>query len=142
MKKNLSRLTVTRLRIVAAAILKEPEYYSQNSTDRLRRSKDMMCKSAACIFGWAVALFVEKGKKRRGGCMSRLGARALGLKGWSGGPFLENGSQAKRLYCPDAWPPKFIGALRQAEVCPNGAFTAACVAVARIEHFIATNGRQ
>lgn len=126
--KKLSTQTVTRLRAVAAAILAEPALYNQWAGEIPKRSATGSCGTPACILGWAVALFMIRTNALH---TLKPGARALGM----------TVPTAKILYVPGYWPRTFYRAYLEARNRSDH-FTSACVAVARIEHFIRTHGRE
>lgn len=128
--KKLSKNTIARLRAVAAAILKEPSIYNQGLGCPARRpSKKDPCGTAGCLLGWAVTLFGSPYVKRKKRIRREDGAAVLGL----------NHEQATKLWHSLCWPAEFAEAYALAG---ESHFLRACVASARIEHFIRTNGAE
>lgn len=120
-KKNLSALTIRRLRKVAAAILKEPELYDQGEPFL----PDPTCGTQACIAGWAVHLFDKRFD--RNGSLPDAAARALQI----------DRSEVGKLYWRSSWPEKLCD-----QLTGGSALKKARVAARRIEHFIKTDGAE
>lgn len=120
-KNTLKLISVRRLREVAAQIMREPLRYNQHSTGRPD------CGAPACLLGWAIHLFGGDARVYQ----VAEGARVLRI----------THLQAGRLYRPGLWPEAFRSDYSVAKHHRYD-FTAACVAVARIEHFIRTNGAE
>lgn len=125
---KLSSLTVTRLRAVAAAILAEPKLYNQWQGKALVRPSGQSCGTPSCLLGWARALFSPRSRSENS---MAPGRRVLQL----------TNEQTYLLYVPGAWPADYREAYEAAKESRDD-FTAACVAVARIEHFIRTQGQE
>lgn len=133
----LSPQTIERLLAVKAAILANPAEYDQ-SVGTVCYSG---CGSAGCIFGWAVGLFGTNDEKALAsenfGYVYAVGAAVLGLQ-FDSSISLRVGwvrtaddvtTEAGRLFNQKAWPDQFTDA-------------EAATAAKRIDHFIATDGRE
>lgn len=118
---------VKRLRQIERIITAKPQSYNQSRWLIRRLAPDTACGTVCCIAGHAVALAGELPRTQDEWSWSKWvsqGADALGIT---------NG--ACSLFSPhDSWPNPFSGqyALAKSER------ERACVAVRRIEHFIAT----
>lgn len=125
---TLSNESIGKLRAVAAAILAEPNLYDQ-STPPL--SGDT-CETACCLGGWGVWLN-NPTPQAYAASMSCLGIRGMA----------ESFGMSERQFFPlymsaDNWPAPFSDQFEAAGTNKQRAV----VAVARIEHFIATDGRE
>lgn len=124
-------MNVELLRKIEAHILEEPkrfimsQYIVEKSSDRPDvNGRDFApCGTAACIAGWACLL-------------NNVHPSDIGSA--SAGRLLElNWDQRDRLFEPSFWPKEFIDG-----TAGDGQAGTAEVAVARIEHFIKTEGRE
>lgn len=141
--KPKSKINVRRLRAIQRQIAKEPAQFIMSRWFR-KGVEFPNCGTAACISGWAVslnqkanplqtAIKLDPDFQREGALSSRLhcqmprkAGRLLGL----------NRKQCQRLFFLTEWPCKFqFSDWRCAE-------TRAELAIARIDHFIKTNGKE
>jgi hypothetical protein len=132
-------MKVELLQLVKEQILKEPEQFDMmmwfQTAPSLRRPVPN-CGTAACIGGWAMA--ISQGISPREADNMRVfkqsdASRVLGLS-------LAEGT---RLFHVMAWPIDFKSAFIQEEDNTlEGLQARARIAAARIDHFIATNGRE
>lgn len=145
----LTLLTIERLLSIKAAILAEPERYDQcvwapvgkQITDKFAET-DPMCKSACCLFGWAIVLGGIPITEVDGIAFDERevyvkAAEWLGIEHNPSNRSHERGmpaTAADRLYHQALWPPQFGHGLV--------AKASARAAAYRIDHFIFTNGAE
>jgi hypothetical protein len=153
----LTARAVERLQEIARQISEEPLLYDQSTTGLpCGLEGKFTCGTPGCIFGWAVSLYATA-EEVPGGYLTpfdiyALGARLLDIPSKRTperdayiyrtlGPTrgLEPGEiqTADRLFYEEFWPQRFRAGLELV-----GTSQAARQAVERIQHFIATDGRE
>lgn len=125
-KKNLSKLTIQKMRAVIKAVLAEPEFYDQSNYP-----KNYDCGLECCSAGWAVWLDNPRTYKRKAlneeFDWQDEAEKALGL-----------GSTGSKLFWGySSWPSPFADMYRYALTPLERAKAMA----ARWERFIATDGK-
>ena len=128
-------MNVTLLRKVAAKILEEPKQFDMSWWFLAGRAPGIIpnCGTAACIAGWGIAIDrkISHEMARRMAAnhnVSHEASKAFGL----------HDRQADCLFSVSRWPERFRKQYKK-RVSP---LAKAKVAVARIEHFIKTEGRE
>lgn len=114
---------------VKEKILQQPYNFGMNAWDG-RNSLDEECETAHCIGGWGVFLMRQKAVNFRDFQLSSL--REL---------FQIDEEQDERLFHTDSWPHQFENAYEDAQQ-KRDLRLCAKVAAKRIDHFIATEGRE
>jgi hypothetical protein len=137
-------MNIKLLREVQKRILNEPKQFQMSNWFIF--NKDIPnCHTAACICGW-VATIASKCKKPSSGA-KKMGSHVVnfycGISGWDT-PLRHfaqkkldiTDNEAHRLFKFFCWPEEFVCAYQP------GTIEYAINAVARIDHFIATNGAE
>jgi hypothetical protein len=139
-------MNVKLLRQVAAAILNEPKAFDMEAWFD-HSSQVAPCGTTACIGGWMGVILMKK--KRPGDLIISGGwewdvvnqkMEHLALHKTWGECGLDQ-DQRDRLFYDYNWPDEFMVAYNEAKALGDYE-AAAMVAAARIEHFIATEGRE
>mgnify|MGYP001601442776 CR=1 FL=1 len=133
------------LREVEKEILAEPRRLRMDSwVERVYGKGETMppCGTTACIAGFATILhkgmpdYVNKDFKARAWYL--LDYAPVNYEGYAMDALQLGSEQAERLFYVSSWPEKFLAAWEQAST----PLRRAEVAVARIEHFIKTKGKE
>jgi len=131
-------MNIKLLRKIERHILAEPKRFwmrwfvavKDRAHPKLRTRKDEWrpfpkCNTAACVAGWACILSGKEVTPTQHLC--NMASDLLGL----------DSQQASRLFVPWQWPEQF-----KAGVSDDGKKETVKIAVARIEHFIRTKGKE
>lgn len=115
-------MNIERLREVARVIQEKPFDMSMFNIDE-------ECGTAHCIGGWAETIWPEHNRPLD----SYPGEKSLEL----------TSEEAHMLFLADKWPKKFLGEISSDDLfLGNWEKISPATAAARIEHFIATKGRE
>ncbi len=136
-------MNIPLLRRIQKRILKEPRQFQMDNWFNHSPSVYPNCGTAACIAGWAVTMSMKKGNPKKI-CQLLTGALTTD---WTDNDKitrkamkflqLDTPEAAKRLFIQSRWPSVF-----RFHPSSEGTPEYAANAVARIDHFIATNGAE
>lgn len=110
--------------------------------EKLINTTSPNCGTKACVAGWAILLSPEYHKAAWDFVQSDKAYDSNSFEFWieSGAKVLDiNEYQAKNLFLPQNWPSQFLEVDNFGEIDDQ---TTPELAVARIDHFIATNGEE